>query len=87
MCICVLQCTIFKTLDDKDVWGYDKRFYVDPQDALKVPLIKDMPPFKENEWKFIEGNAVTRDHYDSILQMIRQMNAGIRQLEDLSVQN
>lgn len=77
------QCTIFKTMDDKDVWGYDKRFHTDPSEALRVPKIDPVPPFKEGQWKFIEGNPVTRKHHESISMMIDQMNRAIDTLKPL----
>eukprot|EP00889_Picochlorum_renovo_P006827 jgi/Picre1/33857/NNA_001336.t1 len=78
------QCTIFKTMDDKDVWGYDKRFHTDPSDALRVPKIDPVPPFKEGQWKFIEGNPVTRKNHESISMMINQMNRAIETLKPKS---
>ena len=75
--------TIFKTLDDKDVWGYDKRFHVDPSEVINVPKITPLPPFKEGEWKFIEGNPVTREKYDCINMMIARMNDAIDTLKPL----
>lgn len=79
------QCTIYKTMDDKDVWKYDKRFHTSLEDSLNVPLIDEPPPFPgEGKWKFIEGNPVTKAKHEAIVQMIKQMNAGIRTLQPLS---
>jgi len=75
--------TIFKTLDNKDVWGYDKRFHIDPSEVINVPKITPMPPFKEGEWNFIEGNPVTREKYDCIHMMISRMNDAIDTLKPL----
>lgn len=80
----IVQCTIFKTTSGKDVWGYDKRFFTSPEVSLKVPEIDPIPPFKPREYVFVEGNEVTKAHYDSIKAMIDQMNHGIRTLSDLS---
>ena len=75
--------TIFKTLDDKDVWGYDKRFHVEPSEVSVVPKIDLPPPFEQGKWKFIEGNPVTKAKYDVICEMITQMNNAIITLKPL----
>jgi hypothetical protein len=67
-----------------DCRGYDKRFYTAPEVALLVPRIEDPPKWKQGAWKFIEGNPVTREKHEAIVQMIGQMNKGIETLKDLS---
>lgn len=75
--------TIFKTIDGKDVWGYDKRFHVDPSEVSVVPKIELPPPFEQGKWKFVEGNRVTKEKYDAIYEMISQMNNAIITLKPL----
>ncbi len=77
--------TIFKTKDDKDVWGYDKRFHVDASEVAVVPTIDLPPPFEKGKWKFIEGNIVTEKQYNAIYEMISQMNKAIKTLKPLDV--
>lgn len=77
--------TIFTTHDGKQVWGYDKRFHVDPSEVTVVPKIDPPPPF-EDTWKFIEGNRVTKGKYDAISTMIAQMNRAITTLKPLQQQ-
>lgn len=77
--------TIFKTKDDKDVWGYDKRFHVDASEVAVVPMIDLPPPFEKGKWKFIEGNIVTEKQYNAIYEMISQMNKAIKTLKPLDV--
>ena len=71
-------------MEGEDVWGYDKRFFTDPKHALNVPKVDPIPPFQDGKWKFIEGKMVTKQMYDSIVDMIGQMNNGIETLPDLS---
>lgn len=75
--------TIFKTLQDEDVWGYDKRAHVEPSEVVQIPNIEPPPPFKQGQWKFIEGNPVTREKYDTIAMMISYMNKAISTLKPL----
>ena len=69
------------------MWKYDKRFFVDPAVALRVPLIDPLPPFAEGKWRFIEGAPVTRAKHESIAAMVDQMNKGIKTLKDLTAES
>lgn len=78
-------CTIYKTVEgDKDVWAFDKRFHSDPAEVAAMRPHPEPPAFVEGAWKFIEGPPVTRDKHEAIVQMIRQINAGIATMKDLS---
>lgn len=63
---------------------YDKRNYVLPEDALRVPKIEN-PPKWENDsaWQFVEGPPVTQTKHVAIESMIKQMNKAIQTLPTL----
>ena len=42
----LLQCTIYKTMDNQDVWAYDKRFHTALEESLTVPAIEAPPAFQ-----------------------------------------
>ena len=46
----LLQCTIYKTLDNQDVWAYDKRFHTALEESLTVPAIEAPPAFQARLW-------------------------------------
>jgi hydroxyproline O-arabinosyltransferase len=79
-------CTWYKTMDtNEDVWSYDKRFYTSERNATNVPLIQLPPPYPgDGKWKFLEGMPVTKVEYDSVLEMIQQMNLAIEKLEPMA---
>ncbi|KAL6766916.1 hypothetical protein ACKKBG_A37880 [Auxenochlorella protothecoides x Auxenochlorella symbiontica] len=70
-------CTIYKTMDGGDAWGFDKRFYTEPQHALELTRIPPMPEFEAGKYKFVEGPPVTLEMHNAIKQMIDQINKGM----------
>lgn len=76
-------CTIYKTLNGSDVWGFDKRFYTDPKHPIEMPKIPEMPAFEEGKYRFVEGPPVTATKHAAIKQMVDQMNRAIDTLKPL----
>ena len=77
-------CAIYKTIDgDEDVWKFDKRFHTEAEEARRMGLHPVPPEFQPGKWKFIEGNPVTKEKHESIVEMIKQLNRGIDTMKEL----
>eukprot|EP00798_Chlamydomonas_sp_ICE-L_P022613 gene22613-29756_t len=74
---------IFEDKDKKEIWKFDKRFYTDPMVALKVPTLPLPPPFFEGI-RLHEGPKAPQNLYDTEVDMVTRMNAGIANLPDIT---
>lgn len=74
--------SIFKE-GDQEIWKFDKRFYTDAKDALKVPKLPLPPPWKEDVFLH-DGMRINKDVHATLTHMLVQMNAGIEILADLT---
>lgn len=68
---------------EKEVWMFDKRTYVAYEDQLKLPLIPE-PPAWEESLTLQDHLPVTKELYDTVLDMITHMNEAVKTLPDLT---
>jgi hypothetical protein len=73
---------IVKDSAGKEWWKWDKRFYTDANDALKVPLLKLPPPLIDG-LKMQDGMPFTQDLHNVLTDMLTLMNKAIETLPDL----
>ncbi|MEW5298276.1 MAG: hypothetical protein WDW36_001419 [Sanguina aurantia] len=66
----------------REVWKFDKRFYTAADDALKIPLIPLPEPWHEGVLLH-DGNIITKQLQETLVDMVTRMNAGIATLPDL----
>ena len=64
------------------IWKFDKRFYTDAKDALKIPRIPLPPPW-EDGWTMQDGMPFTQDLHVTMSDMITRMNSAIDILPNL----
>lgn len=69
--------------DGKEVWKFDKRFYTEMDQSLKVPKL-EVPPEWQPGVKLQDGLIVTKELDDTLRDMITHMNRAIDKLPDLS---
>jgi|MesohylFT_1024984.scaffolds.fasta_scaffold687959_1 hypothetical protein len=73
---------IVKDSAGEEWWKWDKRFYTDANDALKVPLLKLPPPLIDG-LKMHDGMPFTQDLHNVLTDMLTLMNKAIETLPDL----
>lgn len=68
--------TVFKDSFGKKIWEFDKRTYTDEIIQRETPRIP-MPPAFEEGWKLQDENPVTRELYDTMVQMLKVINEAV----------
>mmetsp|Transcript_27021 Transcript_27021/g.59096 ORF Transcript_27021/g.59096 Transcript_27021/m.59096 type:complete len:635 (+) Transcript_27021:187-2091(+) len=77
---------IIKDDAGKEFWKFDKRFYTDPKDALKVPRIPVPPTCSREGLKVQDGTPFSKQLCETMTDMINHMNEAIDTLPDLTAE-